>query len=188
MLVKVTAGHHCQGVGICMKWYRQRISQIGTGAYIYKNESCVISCDEKYEVYMYHPLRYSSKKVHYIADSYEWLTVPCNRSGFIPRRIQQNTFHMQNSLTMISQLCSSGGCQRNLEAHRADNCYFSNNTAVEKWVPFHIFPTMGETWGAMWCGLFCVSMILVNLNGVGELLPVVLLLLCYLLSFEIRMY
>ena len=52
-------------------------------------------------------------------------------SNFISRRIQYYTFHTHNSST-ISQMYSSGGCQRSSVAHRADNRYFNNDTAVGK--------------------------------------------------------
>ena len=42
-------------------------------------------------------------------------------------RIQQNTFHMHNILTKISQMYSSGGCQRSSEAHQADNWHHHDN-------------------------------------------------------------
>ena len=54
----------------------------------------------------------------------------CN-SNFISRRIQYNTFHTHN-ISTISQMYSSGGCQRSSVAHRADNRYFNNDTAVGK--------------------------------------------------------
>ena len=56
--------------------------------------------------------------------------VDCSSSSnFISRRIQQNTFNMRNIPTIISQMYSSGGCQRSSETHRADNPLFNNNTA-----------------------------------------------------------
>ena len=51
-------------------------------------------------------------------------------SNFISRRIQQNTFHMQDILTIISQIYSSVGCQRSSEAHQADNSCFNNNDSI----------------------------------------------------------
>ena len=41
-------------------------------------------------------------------------------SNFISRRIQYDTFHTHN-ISTISQMYSSGGCQRSSVAHRADN-------------------------------------------------------------------
>ena len=52
-------------------------------------------------------------------------------SNFISRRIQYDTFHTHN-ISTISQMYSSGGCQRCSAAHWADNRYFNNDTAVGK--------------------------------------------------------
>ena len=41
-----------------------------------------------------------------------WINVSSSSSNFISRRIQQNTFHMHNIYKIISQMYSSGGCQR----------------------------------------------------------------------------
>ena len=57
--------------------------------------------------------------------------IASSSSNFISRRIQYYTFHTHNSLT-ISQMYSFGGCQRSSVAHRADNRYFNNDTAVGK--------------------------------------------------------
>ena len=52
-------------------------------------------------------------------------------SNFISRRIQYDTFHTHH-ISTISQMSSSGGCQRSSVAHQADNRYFNNATAVGK--------------------------------------------------------
>ena len=46
-------------------------------------------------------------------------------SNFISRRIQYDTFHTHN-ISTISQMYSSGGCQRSSVAHRADNLMLQN--------------------------------------------------------------
>ena len=79
-----------------------------------------------------------------------WLTIylSClSSSNFISRRIQYYTFHTHNSST-ISQMYSSGGCQRSSVAHRADNRYFNNDTAVGKQGArgnIFIFPDVSST-------------------------------------------
>ena len=45
--------------------------------------------------------------------------------GRVGRRIDLNTFHMQNISTIISQMFFSGGCLISWEAHRADNRYLT---------------------------------------------------------------
>ena len=60
------------------------------------------------------------------------ITNPINHgssSNFISRRIQYDTFPTNNILA-ISQMYSSGGCQRSSVAHRADNHNFNNDTAA----------------------------------------------------------
>ena len=51
--------------------------------------------------------------------------------NFISRRIKYDTFHTHDISTIL-QMYSSGGCQRSSVAHRADNRYFNNDTAVGK--------------------------------------------------------
>ena len=69
-------------------------------------------------------------------------------SNFISRRIQYDTFHT-HIISTISQMYSSGGCQRSSVAHRADNRYFNNDTAVGKQGArgniFFIFPDVSST-------------------------------------------
>ena len=74
-------------------------------------------------------------------------SVISSSSNFISRRIQYYTFHTHNSST-LSQMYSSGGCQRSSVAHRADNCYFNNDTAVGKQGArgnIFIFPDVSST-------------------------------------------
>ena len=67
---------------------------------------------------------------------------------FISRRIQYDTFDSHN-ISTISQMYSSSGCQRSLVAHRADNRYCNNDTAVGKQGArgnILFFPDVSSTW------------------------------------------
>ena len=64
-------------------------------------------------------------------DATKLLVVVVIMSNCISKRIQYDTFHTHN-ISTISQIYSSGGCQRSPVAHRADNRYFNNDTAVEE--------------------------------------------------------
>ena len=89
-------------------------------------------------------LRYQFLFYH---DETKWMMNSSSSSNFISRRIQYYTFHTHNSST-ISQMYSSGGCQRSSVAHRADNRYFNNDKAVGKQGArgnIFIFPDVSST-------------------------------------------
>ena len=52
-----------------------------------------------------------------------WGVISSSSRNFISRIIQQNTFHMHNISTKMSQMYFCGGCKRSWEVHQADNCY-----------------------------------------------------------------
>ena len=75
-------------------------------------------------------------------------------SNFVSRRTQHKTFYKHNIPIML-QMYSSGGCQRSSVAHRADNRYFNNATAVGK----------QSAWGKSYFSQMCRADYIRNFNG-----------------------